>query len=152
MDSLGVFSKPCDRHPSKHISDICTTTACEHRILCIECKKIHNHHHSTFFEPFLDFLSIPIDQETSAASEVSKECLQVIDNIAKEVDELFESIRRDFDAILEKIKIDLLGKIKSDQFFEPNDWDSLNKDLKDLKALCLDPPDSTVYERDFKLR
>jgi hypothetical protein len=136
MNTLGAFSKACQIHPGRHISDICTAPSCDKRVLCVECRKAHSHLHSTYLEPLLDFLSLDLEKETKIASETASQCENVIEGLVLQLDTALDKARQDFESHLTKIRQDIINVIYTSETQHLIDIQSLKEKIFTLRDHC----------------
>lgn len=154
MNTLGVFSKVCNLHPGKYISEICTAPTCEKRALCVECKKNHISHHLNCLQPLLDFLSFNVDEESLRAVNVDKECEDSIEESTRLLDEALERARRTFEGYLEKIRSDIIEHIRVKEYESARNSQELREEIMRLKVCCFinikeNPEDISVDRQNF---
>jgi len=115
MQNLGVFGKPCSRHPPNLVTGICTHPDCTNRVLCHECQTSHDIKHKSSFKSVLEILKMDIESEFTELKRISEEVKSSLDKEVQKVDQYIEKIRIKIENELSEFRANTIKKIFANQ-------------------------------------
>jgi hypothetical protein len=142
MQSFGAFGKPCAKHPSNFISNVCIFDNCPDRILCAECQLSHDLGHKNHFKSVLEVLMFNADAEHQRAKKLGEELKSCLDKEIEKLDEFLLKLKKKFDECLVDIRNEVINKLtqvsrqQSAHLFEGNKLDELKEEYEKKKSTC----------------
>lgn len=144
MQSFGVFGKPCNLHPEKHIFGICTANSCKTRVLCLECKEHHDKSHFSHIQSFLESIAFDIDAEFLKKKKLSDELLNISKSEIEKLDHFLNNLRKVFDDLLTDVRDQVISKLRLAVPSYTDSLESIKENLRQKKEECFHTNSGTL--------